>query len=41
LAPRTIALWPFGEGTVVHDLVGGNDLTMDGATWEDVGPAGQ
>jgi hypothetical protein len=37
----TIALWPFDEAadTVVHDIVGGNDLTMVDATWEQTGPA--
>lgn len=36
----TIALWPFDEGvdTTVQDVVGGNDLTMTDATWEQTGP---
>lgn len=36
----TTALWPFdeGEGTIVKDIVGDDDLTMDGATWEATGP---
>lgn len=37
----TIALWPFDEGAgpTVRDIVGNNDLTMEGATWVETGPA--
>jgi hypothetical protein len=37
----TIALWPFDEGAgpTVRDIVGDNDLTMEGATWVETGPA--
>lgn len=36
----TLALWTFDEssGATVFDLVGGNDLTLNGASWESVGP---